>query len=1060
MLMFLLVWSITAMYATSNQNSRRIITGNVTEKETGEPLTGSNVHVKGTTTGTIVDIDGNYSINIESEDNILVFSFIGKRTVERPVRNAQVINVMLEDDATLLDEIVIQTGYMTQRKADLTGAVATASASDLAQNPSSNALKSLQGKLPGVFITSDGNPAASVNVQVRGITSLNAQPAPLIVLDGLAGDYNLRDINPANIETIQVLKDASSASIYGSRAVGGVIIIETKKGKAGETRINYDGRVQFSRWANKPDLLNTEEYGRAIWLAHANDGKLAEIAQSVRYFDYDWSYDSAGNPVLNSVKPVQWLNTAETMRSADTYWPDEISRTGVSQNHQISVASGNEKSRTFFSLGYENTQGIQIETFWKKYSVRVNTDYNLFNNRLKIGENLELNYINYREGNETELAVIEPPIIPVYTENGGWGGSSLDVGLDDYRNPVKNLLLGKDNVNKFLKIIGNTYADLMIINGLNLRTSFGVDYRGGYYRAVDKKWDEADGSGRDEKFNYVRNEQDHFLEYQWTNQINYSGTFSKHVLDGVAGMEFTKAEQEKFYARKDGLTMEDRDYGYLSAATGDQVIEATGSGDEYVLLSYFGKVNYVYDSKYLLSATVRYDGSSKFGADNRWALFPTFSAGWRLKNEAFLESVDFLSDLKLRISWGKNGNSAIPLGYLQSSYLADYNGTSYALQGQGTGSLQSGFRKNLTGNSDLKWETVTQTNYGVDFGFFNQRLSGSIDYFYKKTSDMLYRPEFIGAFGEGGYRYVNGPSMRNQGFEMLFTYRSDHTRDFYYTITANIATFRNKILSLPESVRSVYGGNGMLDDMIGRPYGSIYGYVADGIFRTQEEVDNSAQQAGKGLGRIRYKDLDGDGRITQDYDRTWIGTTEPDFTFGINFQAGYKQFDFSMFFQGVYGNQVWDEWVEYSDFWNIARVANKNHLKGVFDTWTPQNPDSNKPALSTQNLNDEGRTSTYFVKDGSYLKLRTIELGYTLPRPILAKIHAERLRLYVSANNVFTLKKFWDDNLHEYRVAKEGNVFTLKKFWDDNRFTGPDPESPGFGYMVPFTMTVGVNVTF
>lgn len=1041
----LLVWVVVLFsgtmmaYAGNLDISQvKVITGTVTEKETGDPLIGVNVSVKGTSKGTITNLNGEYSVDVNSDKDILVFSFIGKATQEKAVKGLSKIDVVMADDATMLGEVVIQTGYMTQRKADLTGSVAIANTSDLAQNPSTNALKSLQGKLPGVFITADGSPSGNASIQIRGLTSLNAQPNPLIVLDGLAGDYNLRDINPANIESIQVLKDAASASIYGSRAAGGVIIIETKKGKKGESKISYEGRVQFSKWVNKPDLLNTDEYGRAIWQAYANDDKLGEIKQSVRFFDYDWSYDGNGYPILNSVKPVEWLNTAKTMRSADTNWIDEISRTGVSQNHQISVSSGTEKSRTFFNLGYENTEGIQIETFWKKYSARLNSEYDLLNGRLKVGENLELNYMNYREANHTQLAANEPPIIPVYTETGGWGGASLDVGMDDYRNPVKDLILGKDNVNKFLKVIGNTYADLMIIKGLNLRTSFGVDYRGSYYRAVDKKWGEADGSGRDEKFNYVRNDQTHFLEYQWTNQINYNGQFGKHSIGAVVGMEFTKAESEAFYARKDGLTLEDRDYAFLSSATGDKITEATGSGDAYALLSYFGKFNYSYASKYLASATLRYDGSSKFGADNRWAVFPAFSLGWRIKNEPFLENVDFLSDLKLRFSWGRNGNSAIPSGYLQSSYVADYNGTSYAMNGQESGSLQSGFRKYLTGNSTLKWETVTQTNYGIDFGFFNQSLVGTIDYFYKKTTDMLYLPPYIGAFGEGGDTYVNGPSMENRGVEILLTYRNNLPSGFSYSITGNLATFKNKITELPDNVRSVYGGNGMLDDIIGRPRNSVYGYVADGIFKTQEEVDNSPQQAGKGLGRIRYKDLDGDGRITQDYDRTWIGVSDPDLTYGLNLQASYKNVDLALFFQGVHGGDVWDSWIEYSDFWNIQNVNNTNHLKGVFNAWSPQNPDSNIPALSTRNTNDEKRTSTYFLKDGSYLKLRTIELGYTFPESMVKKAMISRLRAYVSANN----------------------VFTIKKWWDSNRFSGPDPEIRDFGYVIPFTATVGVNITF
>ncbi|MDR1920043.1 MAG: TonB-dependent receptor [Tannerellaceae bacterium] len=1037
LLLLLLSASLTLYAQRADLSTKRLVSGKVTEKGTGESLPGVNIFIKGTTIGVTSNFDGEYSIEIESEDNTLVFSYIGKNTLELPVGNRTRIDVALEDVSNLLDEVVIQTGYMMQRKADLTGSVALATASDLAQNPSTNALKSLQGKLPGVYITSDGSPGGSVGIQIRGITSLDAQPGPLIVLDGLAGDYNLRDINPANIASIQVLKDASSASIYGSRAAGGVIIIETKKGKKGEPVITYDGRVQFSTWANKPELLNTDEYARAIWQAYANDGKLNEIKQSIRFFDYEWDYDANGYPTLHSAKPVEWLNNAQTMRSADTNWADEISRTAVSHNHQISVSAGTERSRTFFNLGYENTEGMQIATFWRKYSARLNTDFDLIDNRLKIGENFELNYMNYREANETERAVNMPPNIPVYTENGDWGGASLDVGMDDYRNPVKNLLLYKDNINKFLKLIGNVYADLRLLDGLNLKTSFGVDYRGSYYRFVDPKWREADGSGRDEKFNYVRNEQYHFMEYQWTNQINYNAQWEKHTIGAVAGIEFTQAESESFYARKDGIILESRDYGYLSAATGDNITEATGSGDEYTFLSYFGKVSYSYDSKYLLSATIRRDGSSKFGANNRWAVFPAFSVGWRIKNEPFLEDAESLSDLKLRFSWGKNGNSAIPGGYLQSGYLADYNGTAYAIKGQETGTLQSGFRRSLTGNSDLKWETVTQTNYGLDFGFFNQQLVGSLDYFYKKTTDMLYYPPYIAAIGEGGYRYVNGPSMENKGLELLLTYRGNPSSDFHYTITGNLATFTNKILDLPENVRSEYGGNGMLDDMIGKPRNAIYGYVADGIFKTQEEVDNAPQQAGKSIGRIRYKDLDGDGRITQEYDRTWIGVNDPDFTYGLNLQASYKNFDASLFFQGIYGAQVWDTWIEYSDFWNINDVNNTNHLKGVFDAWTPQNSQSDKPALSTRNINDEKRTSTYFIKDGSYLKLRTVELGYTFGN-LLEKTSIERLRAYVSANN----------------------VFTIKKFWDENRFSGPDPENRGFGYAIPFAFTVGLNVTF
>lgn len=1015
-----------------------LVTGVVTESETGDALIGVSVSIKGTAQAVMTDIDGRYSITVSSDKDVLVFSYIGKKKTEVTVGSQRRIDIKMADDSALLGEVLITTGYMKQRKADLTGALAMASSEDLEKNPSANAMKSLQGKLPGVFITTDGNPAEDVGILIRGITSFNSAP-PLIILDGQPADINLRDINSFDIETIQVLKDAASASIYGSRAASGVILIETKKGKEGKLQISYDGSVSFSWLVNKPDMLNTEQYGRALWQANVNDG--LDPGTTIRIYDYDWAYDANGIPKLNSLKPIEWLNSSQTMRSGDTDWFDQITRTGVQTNHQVTISNGTDKSRSLFSLNYYNNQGTQIETYFRRYSIRMNNEYDLIKNRLKVGENFTVSYLKYLSGNETYNALITPPNIPVYAEDGNWGGAPMGLGMDDFWNPVRILKMNKSNYNKFMKLLGNAYADLQVIPGLNLRTQLGVDYSNAYFRHIDYTWREAGGKFDD--INGVENDQNHTLSYTWTNTANYSLKFDKHVIDAVGGLEYIRWNNDGFNAYRDGITLEERDYALLSVASGNRR-NLKGWADEWAMFSYFAKANYVYDSRYLLSATIRHDGASKFGSNNRWATFPAFSAGWRISEEKFMKNIDYLSDLKLRVSWGKNGNSQIPTTALQTYYIADYNGsawplsTSYPIEGNESGQLESGYRRVRLGNQDLKWETTKQTNLGVDFGFLNQRINGTFDYFYKTTSDMLYEPPYLGTFGEGGYRYINAATMTNRGVELALTYHSDHKSDFRYSVTANLSTFKHKVTKLPEGALHVYGGNGMLDNIVGRPLNSFYGLVADGIFKTQEEVDNSPEQEGKGLGRIRYKDLDGDGRIDESYDRTWIGVSDPDFIAGININAQYKDFDLTMFFQGVFGNEVYNSWKEYSDFWDITEQRGKNHMTKVLKAWSPSNPDSNIPALTTLNANKERRMSTYFIEDGSYIKLRTMELGYTFPKHITERMYMSRLRTYVSAQN----------------------LFTMKAWWSSNKFSGPDPESPGFGYLRPFTLTVGVNVVF
>lgn len=1014
----------------------KVVKGTVFEEDTNNPLAGASVQIKGSTQGTYTNENGEFEITVSSDNDILVFSYTGKQTEERTIKGSAVLNVILKSgENTMLEEVYV--GYMMQQKQDITGSIAMASDQDIKKNPAANAMKSLQGKLSGVHITTNGgDPSESVNVQIRGLSSLSGGVKPLIVLDGVPiENLNLRDINSGDIESIQVLKDAASASIYGARASGGVILIQTKKGKVGQTKVEYRGSVAVSTIKDKPKLMNAEQYGIATFRAYAYDEEVYGTPISLPdTYDFTWHRADNNRPILDGVKPAEWLNAGKTVKGTDTDWLDEILRTAMMNEHQLSISNGTEKSKSLFSLGFYDNNGTQIHTFFKRYSIRANTEYNLLNDRLKIGENMALSYLQYKGGNEMRWALINPPAVPVYDIHGGWAGAA---GFDDFTNPVRVLTEGKDNVSNYVKIMGNIYIDLNIWKGLSARSQFGVDYGNAYNRTIDKEWSETGGRNSDGE-NYVGNSQSHPLNYVWTNTLSYGFAQNKHDINAVAGTEYTRYVQEGFSARREGLYLEDRDFAHLGVATGKKY-SLGSSADEYIYLSLFGKVNYAYDQKYLFSATLRRDGSSLFGENNRFGFFPAFTAGWRLNNEPFMKNYESISELKLRVGWGANGSvQGLPRGYTTTPFTTDYQATSYPIEGNETGQLYSGYRRTWLGNPELKWETTTQTDIALDFGFLNHRINGSLGYYYKKTKDILVQTPYIAAMGEGGEPWINGADMNNRGIEFDIGYSSPQNDGFTYSISANIGTYKTKIVNLPENVINKYPGDGVNDLVVGKTPNILYGLVADGIFKTQEEVDNHAEQSGKAVGRIRYKDLDGNGIVEEEYDRTYIGITDPDFFGGITFDFGFKNFDLNIFFQGVFGNKVENSWKYESDLWNISVPAHKNHTTRMLDAWSFDNPDSDIPAISNSTQNAEDRLSTFFVEDGSYLKMRNIEIGYTLPKNISAKAMMEHLRVYLSARN----------------------VFTLKKNWGKDRYTSFDPEMPGYGYLTPFLFTFGLNVTF
>src|SRR5690606_5986389 len=671
---------------------------------------------------------------------------------------------------------------------------------------------------------------------------------------------------------------------------------------------------------------------------------------------------------------------------------------------------------------------------FKQYSIRVNNDFNLINNRLKIGENFAFSYLRYRDANEMRWALINPPAVPVYDIHGGWAGAA---GFDDFTNPVRVLTDNKDNVSNYVKVLGNIFVDLDIWKGISARSQFGIDYGNAYSRTLEKRWSETGGRNSDGE-NYVGNAQSHPLSYVWTNTLSYNLQKEKHSLDAVLGTEYTRFVQEGFTARREGVYLEDRDFAHIGVTNGTKY-SLGSSADEYVYLSYFGKANYVYNEKYLFSATLRRDVSSLFGINNRFAMFPAFSAGWRISNEPFMQGMKFISDLKLRGGWGANGSvQGLPRGYTSTPFTTDYFGTSYPIEGNETGPLYSGYRRTWLGNPDLKWETTTQTDVALDFSLFDRRINGSFGYYFKKTKDILVQTPYIAAMGEGGEPWINGASMNNRGIEVDISYQNNPQNAFRYTISANVGTYKTKIISLPENVINKYPGNGVDDLVLGRTPNIWYGMVADGIFKTQEEVDNHAEQPGKAVGRIRYKDLDGNGKIEEFHDRTYIGVMDPKFFGGITFDFNYRNIDLNIFFQGVFGNKVNNIWKYESDLWNINVPAHKNHATRILEGWYFDNTDSDIPAISNSTLNAEQRFSSYTVENGSYLKLRNIELGYTLPKAISNRVAMNNLRFYVSGRN----------------------LLTFKKSWGKDRFTSFDPEMSEYGYLTPMFLTFGINVNF
>lgn len=1015
-----LLMSMCALMACTMMCAQKLEANGTVVDQTGETVIGATVMEKGTTNGVITDIDGRFKIMVD-KGATLVVSFIGFKNTE--VAAGTGLTITLKEDASELNEVVV-TGYMTEKKASLTGSVSVVKMKEVADIPTGNVMQSLQGRVTGMNISTDGTPGGmNTSVLVRGTTTIN-NSAPLYVIDGVQTRDNIASILAAgDVESIQVLKDASSAAIYGAQAANGVIIITTKRAKEGDVKVNFDASMTAQTFTTGFDMLNTQQWGDVYWQAYKND--YGTTPKSVVYGD--------GATAV----PQQYYYNAggKQIRVADTDWAKEIYSTAWMQNYNLTVSKGYKDGNAALTLNYIDQDGMCRNTDFQRFNTRLTSDFRIFGGKVKVGESMAFNYWkqHLNPGGIEENVIAQHPAIPVYDEQGGYAGGYVDV-LGDKPNLIRLTDNEKDNRHRNWRLFGNVYAEIEPLKNLTFRSTFGLNYLNTFNSVFVPSWSEA---SRTVDTNEISVNQSYSMQWVWSNVFNYHLELGKHSIQAMAGMEAKEEYGESLSGYGRGLVIEEIDYRYLDTATSNK--DAGNMSSKYAIVSYFGKVNYDFAGKYLLSATVRRDASSRFGQNKNSAVFPSASVGWRMSEEKFMSGTrTWLTDLKWRAAWGVNGNDMIDNTATYDKYSMSLGGGGYNFIGDNV-TLAPGAIKTHSGNRNLRWEQTTQLNFGLDALFLNGKLGLTLDYFHKRTTDMLIERPYIGVIGEGGYSWYNGISMNNDGVEAMLTWR-DQIKDFNYNVSFNISYYKNKITDLPTDIYYTYGGgNGIDQSIVGQPLGSWMGYKTDGLFRTQQEVDDYMAKynvtIGKpGVGRIRYQDINHDN-VIDTKDQTWLGSDQPKVIAGLNIGASYKGFDLSMFFNGMV-RDAWNNSKFYTDLFQGWMGNHSTRLLDALAAWNAYESTgyygSSIPALTTVDNNNETRSSDFFIEDGSYIKLKSLTLGYTLPKKLVEKAKLSNLRVYLLSQNVFTL----------------------------TNYTGADPEGLGYTYPQPRTFTVGVQASF
>ncbi|UHG91524.1 SusC/RagA family TonB-linked outer membrane protein [Spirosoma oryzicola] len=966
-------WSMTSSQPLAD------ISGRVIDKN-GQGIPGVSVIVKGTSRGTTTNANGEYTLNA-ANNATLVFSFVGYASQEVAVANRSRVNITLQDDVKALSEVVV-VGYGTQKRASVTGAISSVSAQEVTQLPVPSVEQAIQGRVPGVTVVANGSPGETPIVRIRGIGSINYAANPLYVIDGFPTS-DLNNFDTRDIESVDVLKDASSAAIYGSRAANGVIIVTTKKGAAdGKLHVNYDGYVGTQSTWRELDLLNRDEY--------------IQYGTALR--------TNAGQPIptrfANLNQPI-YTGATQTYAQTDTDWQKAVFRSAPITQHSLQLSGGNERSRFYSSVGYFNQQGIMIGTGYKRGNFRINSDHTI-SKRFSFGQNLTISYDDklneVSAGGRTQVQnmIRMTPYMPIEDPNllGGYRGPD---GSDasDPQNPVRAALQDQSNTQR-MKFLGSAYIDVKLIEGLTYRLRGGIDYVTARTYSFLPIYNEsfnarALASLTDQRSTYV--------SPLISNQLSYEKTFGKHSINAVAVAERQGSRFLDINGTGQAASNDIRELNALISTS----VGLSGTRSESVLISYLGRLNYEFAGKYLFGASFRRDGSSRFAPGNKWGNFPSVSAGWRISEEPFMKNIPTISELKVRASYGTMGFNGI----------GDYSWQ--VTVSQNTNSILGGNRAqgsyfDRLGNTDLRWEVTKMSNFGLDLGLLNNSITLSAEVYSRNTDGLILNQPIAPSIGYSQSPIVNVGSMRNNGFEAQLGYNKTKGA-FRFNASGNISFISNKVLSLGPTISPLlngsnadYGGFDITRTEAGQPIQYFYGWKVAGIFQTADEVRTAPSQPNAKPGDLRFVDANNDGVIDAN-DRINLGSFLPKFTYGLNLSANYLGFDASLFFQGVQGNKIY----------NGVKVLEQGMLRlfnagtDVLRAWTPTNTNTDVPRAVDGDPNANSRTSDRFIEDGSYLRLKNFSLGYSIPAAALQSFSrgtVSRARVYVAATNLLTFTKY------------------------------------------------------